>query len=85
MTPLRQAVDDYLSLRRGLGFKLLRHESYLREFVSFLKEKGASRITTQLAVAVRHATPASVTGGVGRHDSHHSPVRTLPQRYGSRD
>jgi integrase/recombinase XerD len=51
MRPLQQAVKDYLSLRRGLGFKLLRHERYLCEFVSFLKEKGTSRITTQLALA----------------------------------
>ena len=56
MRPLRQAVDDYLQLRRGLGFKLQRHEPCLREFVSFLKEKRASRITSQLALqfATRH-------------------------------
>jgi integrase/recombinase XerD len=56
MRSLRQAVDDYLSLRRSLGFKLLRHEHYLREFVSFLKQKGVTRITTQLALefATRH-------------------------------
>ena len=56
MRSLRAAVDDYLSLRRGLGFKLLRHERCLREFASFLKEKGTSRISTQLALefATRH-------------------------------
>lgn len=56
MRPLPQAVDDYLSLRRGLGFKLLRHEPCLREFASFLKEKRTSRITSQLALqfATRH-------------------------------
>jgi integrase/recombinase XerD len=46
----QQAVADYLSLRRGLGFKLEKHEVCLREFVSFLKKRGTSRITTQLAL-----------------------------------
>jgi integrase/recombinase XerD len=46
----QQAVADYLSLRRGLGFKLEKHEVCLREFVSFLKKKGTSRITTKLAL-----------------------------------
>jgi integrase/recombinase XerD len=46
----QQAVVDYLSLRRSLGFKLEKHEVCLREFVSFLKKRGTSRITTQLAL-----------------------------------
>lgn len=46
----QQAIVDYLSLRRGLGFKLEKHEVCLREFVSFLKKRGTSRITTQLAL-----------------------------------
>jgi hypothetical protein len=36
----QQALTDYLSLRRGLGFKLEKHEVCLREFVSFLKKRG---------------------------------------------
>jgi hypothetical protein len=47
MKTLRQAVGDYLSLRRSLGFKLKKHESCLRELVSFLKKERASRISTQ--------------------------------------
>lgn len=50
MRPLRQAVDDYLALRRGLGFKLREYGVYLHEFVSFLKAKKASQITSRLAV-----------------------------------
>jgi integrase/recombinase XerD len=50
MNVLAQAVRDYLSLRRSLGFRLETHERYLREFISFLKKKRATRISTQLAL-----------------------------------
>src|ERR1700730_9142057 len=62
MITLRQAVHDYLSLRRGLGVKLKKYEPCLREFVSFLKKKGAARISTALALRFatqrRHTQPA---------------------------
>ena len=41
MTALSQAVEDYLELRRGLGFKLREYGECLHEFVSFLSERGA--------------------------------------------
>ena len=50
MNTLRQAVDHYLELRRGLGFKLVHHGACLGEFVSFLEQKQTSQITTALAV-----------------------------------
>jgi integrase len=50
MNTLRQAVNDYLELRRGLGFKLVKYEACLREFVSFSEQKKASHITTALAM-----------------------------------
>jgi len=50
MKRLSQAVNDYLALRRGLGFKLPDYGACLRKFVSFLKENGSSRITNKLAV-----------------------------------
>ena len=50
MNILRQAVDDYLELRRGLGFKLVNHGACLVEFVSFLEQRKTSQITTALAV-----------------------------------
>ncbi|MCL1921575.1 MAG: tyrosine-type recombinase/integrase [Kiritimatiellaeota bacterium] len=49
MKTLDAMLDEYLELRRGLGFKLKTVESRLRGFVAFLKNKGASRITTALA------------------------------------
>lgn len=54
MKTLRQAVNDYLSLRRSLGFKLKKHEPCLREFVSFLKTKRAARVS--IALALQFAT-----------------------------
>jgi integrase len=50
MTPLTQAVEDYLALRRGLGFKLREYGVCLHEFVSFLSTRGARHITSALAV-----------------------------------
>lgn len=50
MKALDVAVNEYLELRRGLGFKLVNHEPCLREFVAFLERKKTTRITTALAV-----------------------------------
>jgi integrase/recombinase XerD len=50
MNSLSKALDDYLELRRSLGFKLERDETRLRRFISFLTGKGTSRITTTLAL-----------------------------------
>jgi hypothetical protein len=50
MNTLSQAVDDYLELRRGLGFKLREYGVCLRELVSFLESKGSFRITSKLAL-----------------------------------
>jgi len=50
MKTLRQAVNDYLIMRRGLGFKLYHVERDLRSFVSFLEREKAPRITIDLAL-----------------------------------
>jgi integrase/recombinase XerD len=50
MKALHKAVADYLALRRSLGFKLANEERGLRYFLSFLEQKGATRITTGLAL-----------------------------------
>ena len=51
MTALSRALDDYLALRRSMGFKFRDHESVLRKFIVFLCAQGTGFITTQLAVA----------------------------------
>ena len=50
MKQLHVAVDDYLALRRSLGFKLREYGECLHEFVSFLKKNGGSHISNKLAV-----------------------------------
>jgi integrase/recombinase XerD len=50
MIPLRKAVEDYLTMRRSLGFKLRDMGYNLRHFVSFMEQQGASIITTELAL-----------------------------------
>jgi integrase/recombinase XerD len=50
MSELRGAMLRYLSLRRSLGFKLLRTERILRGFVAFAEREGASYVTTDLVL-----------------------------------
>ena len=51
MTGLRQAAEDYLAMRRALGFALVREGQMLMSFISALEQAGAASITTELAVA----------------------------------
>jgi len=50
MSRLRQAVQDYIGIRRALGFKLERHPRLLAQFVAYLEGAGATTITTKLAL-----------------------------------
>ena len=50
MITLREGAEEYLSLRRGLGFKLKRHGRFVREFVVWLESNVETRITTRLAL-----------------------------------
>ena len=50
MKPLRNAVEDYIALRRSLGFKLRDMATGLTEFTAFLEQKEAPYITTALAL-----------------------------------
>ena len=48
--PLRQALDDYLALRRSLGFKLHDEGLQLPQFLVFLQKNKAAYITARLAL-----------------------------------
>ena len=50
MSPLRTALQEYLDLRRSLGFKMHDAGVLLPRFVRFLEERQASYITTHLAL-----------------------------------
>jgi integrase/recombinase XerD len=62
MKTVREAVGDYLALRRGLGFKLKKHQRFLEEFASFLEQESTSQITSRLALLwatqPKHIQPA---------------------------
>lgn len=50
MTGLAQSLEDYLALRRGLGYRLDSVAGMLRGFVACAENTGATTVTTQLAV-----------------------------------
>jgi integrase len=50
MTALEVALQDYLSLRRSMGFKLLRAEKLLGQFVDHCTTVGTDVVTAELAL-----------------------------------
>ena len=51
MIPLRPALNDYLTMRRALGYKLQRTEKLLADFVGFVEVAATDRITIDLALS----------------------------------
>ena len=51
MSGLATHVDDYLRLRRGLGFKLAFEGVVLPQFAQYLHTAGAISVSTELAIA----------------------------------
>ena len=50
MTGLRRAAEDYLAMRRALGFKLTTQGSQLMSFVAYCESRGSDRIASDLAL-----------------------------------
>lgn len=50
MSQLHEAVRQYLSVRRALGYKLEREGMLLPDFADFVKQHGSQYITTELAL-----------------------------------
>jgi integrase/recombinase XerD len=88
VTGLRDALADYLQLRRRLGFEMPQDGRLLERFVTFLERAGAQRITTDLALdwARRpgQAHPSywrqrlSVVRGFARHLATLDPASEVP-------
>ena len=88
MKPLTQAIDDYLALRRSLGFKLHSAGVALMNFAAFMERQQAQRITTRLALdwaqQPRDAQPAhwaqrlSFVRGFARHHVATDPRTEVP-------
>lgn len=51
MSVLEAHVEDYLRLRRALGYKLERHGMLLPQLVAYLEAAGATTVTSELAIA----------------------------------
>ncbi len=51
MTALHEAVSDYLTIRRAMGYKLEKPARMLGQFADFLAEQGVGTVTTDLALA----------------------------------
>jgi integrase/recombinase XerD len=60
MTTLTQHVEDYLAIRRGLGFKLRTERRMLADFALFMDSVGSSTVTVD--VALQWATMPSGVG-----------------------
>lgn len=88
MNTLRQAVQDYLSLRRSLGFKLRDAGKGLFDFVTFMERHRATYITQALSLAwaqqplnvqpVYWAQRLSFVRGFARHRSATDPRTEIP-------
>jgi integrase len=62
MNSLRDALADYLTVRRALGYKLARDEKLLTQFLSHLERIDASTVTIENALAWARL-PATSTDG----------------------
>jgi len=90
MTPLGEALADYLRVRRRLGFEMPQDGRLLEGFVAFLEQAGAERITTELALRWArmpvHAHPhywrqrLSVVRGFARHLATIDPASEVPSK-----
>ena len=66
MTTLRLALERYLSMRQGLGYKYRDQARRLRDFVSFMEARKARTITTKLALAWATLPPRSQVSSARR-------------------
>jgi len=87
---LRDALADYLRVRRRLGFEMPQDGRLLERFVDFLEQAGAERITTELALKWArlpvNAHPhywrqrLSVVRGFARHLATIDPTSEIPSK-----
>ena len=88
MNGFRQEAEDYISMRRALGFKFALQGRLVIEFAGYLEDIGATRLTTAAALAwatkPAGADPAwwnqrlSVARGFARHLHNLDPATEVP-------
>ena len=89
MTSLRAALDEYLAVRRALGYQLRLTGRLLRRFVEFAEHEHADYITTELALTwatqPTHAQPAqwanrlAMVRGFARYCAPNDPRTVVPR------
>jgi len=57
MSALRQALADYLAVRRVLGYRLVRAEKLLGQFLTYVEDRDENHLTTDTAVAWATLSP----------------------------
>jgi integrase len=57
MNTLRQALADYLAVRRALGYKLARAGKLLVQFHDYVEDRGEDHVTTEAALAWATLSP----------------------------
>ena len=62
MNTLRQAVAEYLTMRRNLGFQLREAGKALLDFVTFMEQQHAPYITQALALATSRGCSTRLLG-----------------------
>ena len=50
MNTLAEAIQDYVGMRQGLGFKLVQVEGWLKDFAAFMDTHGQSCVSTAMAL-----------------------------------
>lgn len=86
MSPLRDALERYITMRRGFGHKLRCDALLLSRFVAHMEERGATIITSKLALdwATKEARPPTWPGRLSavrcfaRHLSSTEPRTEIP-------
>jgi len=88
MTGLSEHLDDYLRIRRAVGFKLERSELLLTDFVGYLESEGLDTVTVDAAITWAaippngisgwHAHRLSVVRGFARHLYVIDPAHQVP-------
>jgi hypothetical protein len=89
MTTIRSAAEDYLAVRRCLGFKLGTRGRVLMDVAAYLERKGMDTVTTEAAVewaitpsgasALWHAMRLGVAGDLPPTSGFSTPAaRFLP-------
>jgi integrase/recombinase XerD len=88
MSRLRSLLDEYLALRRGLGYKLYWQGLQLQRFVEFAEHTGATYITRDLALKWATEDPHAsrswrvkrldVVRGFARYCTTHDPRTFVP-------